>query len=58
MIVDFKQTASERERNGAVPCAQRPVLSATLTHIISTLSIPFVQSHYFLKNSDLLSVYR
>lgn len=53
----FKQTASERERKGTAPRTQCPVLSATLTHIISTLSTRFVQSHYFLKNSDRLSVY-
>jgi hypothetical protein len=55
-IVNFKQTASERERKGTASRAQCPVLSATLKHIISTLSTPFVQTHYFLKKSDRLSV--
>jgi hypothetical protein len=55
-IVYFKQTASEIERKGTAPRAQCPALSAALTHIISTLSTPFVQSHYFLKNSDRFSV--
>jgi len=56
-IVDFKQTASERERKGTAPRAQCPFLNATLTHIISTLITSFVQSRYFLKNSGRLSVY-
>jgi len=56
-IVYFKQTASEIERKGTAPRAQCPALSDVLTHIISTLSTRFVQSHYLLKNSDRLSVY-
>jgi hypothetical protein len=55
--VDFKRIASERQRKGTAPRAQCPASSAVLTQIISALGTRFVQSYYFLKNSDRLSVF-
>jgi hypothetical protein len=55
--VDFKRTASKRERKGSAPRAQCPVSSAILTQIISALGTRFVQSLYFLKNFDRFSVF-